>query len=181
MTAHPAARLTALAFMLAFDWSALGAAQDRPARAEDRSDVGFLKIGRSYLIRFPEGYHPVQAKESGFTAQPSGPPAAWKANYQNDVFVVRRLGGGSWVLLEHPADPKAALDVASARNLLADQAKVAEIEADPNRKDFLAQRREAARSEVKVTRTWINLAHAISIADPPAEQRWDVKFNVGPK
>ncbi len=120
MSMNPAARPAILALLMAIGPTAAGLAEDRPAPPADRSDLGFMEVGRSYLIKFPEGHHPIQVKESGITAKPSGPPATWRANYQIDVFVVRKLGGGSWALLEHPADPKAALDVLSARNLLAD-------------------------------------------------------------
>ena len=174
-------RLTTLAVLLTISLPGAVRAQQQSAPSPNRTDLGFLEVGRSYLIRFPEDRHPVQVKESGLTAQPSGPPATWRMNYRIDVFIVRKLSGGSWALLEHPTDPKAALDVMSARHLLADKAKVAEIEADPERKEFLAGRREAARGEVKMTQTWINLAHAISISDPPAEQGWemkDLKINV---
>jgi hypothetical protein len=166
-------RPATLALLLAIGLPAAGVAQDQPAASSPRTDLGFLEVGKSYLIRFPADRHPVQLKESGIEPQPSGPPATWRANFQIDVFVVRKLGGGSWALLEHPTDPKVALDVLSARVLLADKAAVAEIEADPERKDFLARRREAAKVDLKTTRTWVNLAHAISIADPPAEGRWE--------
>jgi hypothetical protein len=178
MDTIPAVRLATLALLLAISPPPAGGAQDQPAPPPDRTDLGFLEVGRSYLIRFPDDRHPVQLKESGLVAQRSGPPGTWRANYKIKVFVVRKLGGGSWALLEHPIDPKAAMDILSARILLADKTKVAELEADPGRKDFLAGRREAARGEVKITKTWINLAHAISISDPPAEERWELKFNV---
>jgi hypothetical protein len=166
-------RLAILALMLAVGFTTAGVAQDPPASSSVKTDLGFLEVGKSYLIRFPEDRHPVQMKESGIEPQPSGAPLTWRANFQIDVFVVRKLGGGSWALLEHPIDPKAALDVLSARSLIADKVAVAKIEADPSRKDFLAKRREAARAELKTTSTWVNLAHAISISDPPAERRWE--------
>jgi hypothetical protein len=179
MDTNHGVRPVTLALLLAIGLPAAGVAQDTPASSSGRTDLGFLEVGKSYLIRFPEDRHPVQSKESGIEPQPSGPPATWRANFQVDVFVVRKLGGGSWVLLEHPVDPKAALDVLSARSLIADKAAVAEIEADPSRKDFLAKRREAARADLKMTKTWVNLTHAISISDPPAEQRWEkLKFSV---
>jgi hypothetical protein len=174
---NPVVRLATLALLLAISPSA-GVAQGQPPPPPDRTDLGFLEVGRSYLIRFPEDRHPVQLKESEITAQASGPPATWRMNYQVNVFVVRRLGGGSWALLEHPVDPKAATDIMSARSLLADKAQVAKVEADPDRKDFLARRREAARGELKMTQTWINLSHAISISDPPAEELRELKFNI---
>lgn len=167
-----------LALLVAISPPTNTAVADPPPSPPDQTDLSFLEVGRAYLIRFPEGRHPVQLKESGITAQPSGPPATWRMNYQIDVFVVRKLGGGSWAQLEHPIDPKAATDILSARNLLANKTEVAKLEADPSKKDFLAQRRETARGEVKMTRTWINLAHALSISDPPAKQRWELKFNV---
>jgi hypothetical protein len=169
-------RIAALALALSLAAPVAGAArEDPPAQTE----LEFLQVGKSYLIRFPEDLHPVLVKESGMEPQPSGPPATWKATWKIDVFVVRKLGRGSWALLEHPEDPKAALDCIAARHLLADEAKVAEIEADPKRKDFLAGRRKAAASELKTKQTWVNLAHAISIADPPADHSWDLKIRVG--
>ena len=178
MHTYPGVRLATLVLLLAIGPPADLLTQDQAAPPPDRTDLGFLEVGRSYLIRFPEDRHPVQLKETGLTAQESGPPSAWKMNYRVDVFVVRKLGGGSWALLEHPIDPKAAFNITSARGQLADKAEFAKLEADPNRKDFLARRREAARGELKTTQTWINLGHAISISDPPAEQRWEMKVNV---
>jgi hypothetical protein len=178
MSTNPVTRLATFTLLLALGTPAPGVAQDRPAPPPDRTDLGFLEVGRPYLIRFPEDRHPVQLKESGIVEQPSGPPGNWRMEYHVDVFVVRKLGGGSWVLLEHPVDPKAASNILSARSLLADKAGVAEIEADPQRKDFLAERRETARGEVKMTKTWINLAHAISISDPPPDRPFEMKLKI---
>src|SRR4051794_18468374 len=111
----PDIRPSMIALLLAVGLLSVGVGQDRPpaekAVISSASDLGFLEIGRTYFIRFPEGRHPLQVKESGITAQPSGPPATWRANYQVDQFTVRKLGGGSWVLLEHPVDPKAATEI----------------------------------------------------------------------
>ncbi len=163
--------------LLLFGCSTFAQAQVAAPVSTSESDLAFLTIGKTYVIIFPEDRHPVQLRESGITAQPSGPPSTWRARYQVDQFVVRKLGGGSWVLLEHPVDPKEAVDVISARNLLGDKAKLAKLEEDPTKKEFLAGRREVARRELKTTQTWINLAHAISISDPPTETRWEVKIN----
>jgi hypothetical protein len=141
------------------------------------SDLAFLEIGNTYVITFPEDRHPVKLLESGITPQPSGAPSSWRARFLVDQFVVRKLGGGSWVLLEHPVDPKESVDVMSARILLGDKAKLAELEADPSKKKFLEGRREVARRELKTRQTWINLAQAISISDPPTDVRWEVKIN----
>lgn len=167
--------ISTFALLLATGLPTAAEAQIQAAQ-NNGSDLGFLEVGRSYSIQFPEDRHPVRVKESGVQAQPNGPPATWRANFQVNVFVVRKRGGGSWALLEHPSDPKAAVDILSARSLLADKAKLAEIEADPSRKDFLTRRREAAKAELQTTRTWANLAHALSISDPPAEERWEMKI-----
>ncbi|MFO0908711.1 MAG: hypothetical protein U0794_10185 [Isosphaeraceae bacterium] len=151
---------------------------DRPEPAKPSSDLGFLEVGRAYRIRFPEDRHPVQLRESGIAAQPSGPPATWRTRYQIDVFVVRKLGSGSWALLEHPVDPKAATEYAAAQRLLDNKARVAELERNPERKTYLESRRKIAAGKLAMTQTWINLAHAISIADPPTEPPAEPRFNV---
>jgi hypothetical protein len=179
----PDIRPSTIALLLAVALLSVGVAQDRPTAATPSpsapSDLGFLEIGRTYFIRFPEGQHPLQLKESGITAQPSGPPATWRANFQVDLFTVRKLGGGSWVLLEHPVDPKAAAEILVARDLMANKTLVAEMESDPNRREFLAGRRKAAQGELKMTQTWINLAHAITISDPPPPgEKREFKVNV---
>jgi hypothetical protein len=176
-------RPVAIALTVAVGLLSVGAAQDRPPAEKPApsapSDLGFLEIGRTYFIRFPEGQHPLQVKESGITAQPSGPPGTWRINYQIDQFTVRKLGGGSWALLEHPVDPKSATEILAARNLMEDKPLVAEMEADPKRREFLAGRRKAARDELKMTQTWINLAHAITISDsPPPGWKQELKVNV---
>ena len=167
----PDLRPATIALLVATGSLSVGMAQDRPSAEKPAvpapSDLGFLEIGRTYLIRFPEAQHPLQVKESGITAQPSGPPATWRMNYQIDQFTVRKLGGGSWVLLEHPVDPKAAMEILTARDLMANKTLVAEMEADPKRREFLAGRRKAAQGDLKMTQTWINLAHAVTISDPP--------------
>ncbi len=182
----PAARFWPLALLIASAPPPGGLAQDKPAgeptprpAASTPSDLAFLEIGRTYFIRFPEGHHPMILKESGIAPQPNGPPGTWRITYTIDLYTVRKLGGGSWALLEHPVDPKATTEILAARDLVANKALVAEIEADPERKEFLAGRREAARGELKMTQTWINLAHAITISDPPtADAKRELKFNV---
>src|SRR3954466_13791801 len=101
------ARLWPLALLIASAPPPAGLAQDRPnggpptpPAASTPSDLGFLEVGRTYFIRFPEGHHPMMLKESGITAQPNGPPATWRISYAIDQYTVRKLGGGSWALLE---------------------------------------------------------------------------------
>ena len=176
MIKHASGRFFIPAGLLALTSAIAGIAQDRPVAssapappvATSPSDLGFLEVGKAYLIRFPEGTNPTRVHESEILAQPQGPPATFNMNYQVDTFVVRRLGGGSWALLEHPTDASAAMDVASAQAFLANKEQVAEAEADPERKAFVATTRQDALKEIKMTQTWFNLAHATAISDPPA-------------
>jgi hypothetical protein len=142
------------------------------------SDLGFLKIGHAYFIKFPDEWHPVLVRESGVFATPTG-PSNWNAKYQIHVFVVKKLGRGSWALLEHPVDPKEALHVTGARLQLKDAEKIAKLEETEDGRKKLDQLREKAGRELKTTETWINLAHAISISDPPqTPENWKVDIQV---
>jgi hypothetical protein len=147
------------------------------------SDLAFLEVGRSYLITFPPGASPFEVRETEVTTvqaesrnadgtgdvRKSTIPTTMTMWYRIDVFVVRRLGGGSWALLEHPADAKAAMQTTTAKLVLANKALVAEKEKSEEGRKQLEQYRADARREVKTTQTWVNLAHAVTIADPPAE------------
>ncbi|WP_435020835.1 hypothetical protein TA3x_002047 [Tundrisphaera sp. TA3] len=159
---------------------------DRPADAK-ASDLGFLQVGRAYLIRFPEERHPALKRETetaaattketdvktGEVRTRSVQPITWNMKFQIDVFVVRELGGGPWVLLEYPADPKVALQAGMARHTLADSKRVAEMEKTEEGREALASVRESADRKLETTRTWVNMNYAVSIADPPKDGAFD--------
>lgn len=178
-------RIVTAAILLGFSSPLVGMSRGAPpADPADQtnrggpSELGFLKIGQAYSIKFPDEWHPVLVHESGVFATPTG-PSNWNAKYQIHVFVVKQLSQGSWALLEHPVDPKEALDVMSARLQLKNAEEVAKHEATEEGRKFLARRREAAGRELKTTETWINLAHAISISDPPqTPENWKVDIQV---
>jgi hypothetical protein len=154
----------------------------RPAEAKP-NDLGFLQVGRAYLIRFPEERHPALKRETEIAAatasetdvktgevrQRAAQPVTWNMKFQIDVFVVRELGGGPWALLEYPADPKAAFQISMARHTLADAKKVAEMEKSEKGREALARLREEATRTLETTRTWVNMNYAVSIADPPKD------------
>jgi hypothetical protein len=187
MMAHRTARLSTIALFLAPGLSSAAEAQEtqsggaaRPPAAVTSSDLGFLELGRTYEIKFPDEFHPVLKRESGVSPAEAAPqkresgaaaaplsPASWSARFEVNLFVVRKLGGGSWVLLEHPVDPKKYFESMSSRHLLSDKAKVAGMEATKEGRQALARLREKAGVAPKTTQSWINLVHAISITDPP--------------
>jgi hypothetical protein len=177
------------AFLAALVVPPAGKAQGLPTPSAP-SDLGFLEIGRSYAVKFIPGMHPFEVKESQMVSaeaestDASGKvtkstlPGSMTMTYRIDVFVVRKLGGGSWALLEHPADVKAAQEILGARRALEDTELVAEQGKTEEGRKQLAKWREEARRELKMTQTWVNLAHAIVIADPDEESKKSLRVNV---
>jgi hypothetical protein len=177
------------AFLVALVVPPAGKAQGLPAPSAP-SDLGFLEIGRSYAVKFIPGMHPFEIKESqmvsaeAVSTDASGNvtkstlPGSMTMTYRIDVFVVRKLGGGSWALLEHPDDVKAAQEILGARRALESTELVAEQGKTEEGRKQLAKWREEARRELKMTQTWVNLAHAIVITDPPEESKKPLRLNV---
>ncbi|TWU32829.1 hypothetical protein [Novipirellula artificiosorum] len=54
------------------------------------------------------------------------------------------------------------------------------LEANPEKQEYLKRLRDDAAINIKTTRTWLNLAHAIAIADVPRDLAAydDVKLRV---
>lgn len=139
----------------------------------------FLKPGHTYYFRFAPGANVFQTTVSssapGYfklpdgTQEPSG-SITMKVGYFVEAFRVKRFGGGSWVLLEHPAEhfdyPKWNFKYRAAAELADDHA-VAELEKTDAGRERLAKLRELAQQEFKTTGTWINLAYVVAIGDMP--------------
>lgn len=173
-------KLATVAALIALGMPCLArAGEDTP------SDLAFLEVGKAYVIKFVPGADPFEVKESqvipvtatSTPADGSGPattstiPTTMHMTYRVNEFVVRKLGRGSWALLEHPSDVKAATETLGARRALEDKETVAQQEKTEDGRKLLASWREDAKREVKVARTWINLAHAVTIAPPDAEPK----------
>ena len=170
-TPRPIAAAFALALLAAH-----ALAGDGPAPAA----LGFLEPGRDYAVRFPEGGDPFKTSravvsESTVTdaegKKKSGGPVTMNFTFSVSIFRVVKLGGGSWALLRHPKSPGDFLR-------WAEQRKAKAILAGPNLKAVRARAdgdeqvkrlEEAATAEIPTTETWINLAHAIAIAEVPTE------------
>lgn len=140
--------------------------QDVPATSAE-PELPFLQVGKDYHIGFPKDRSPFVYSTSGITEsyekRPDGTkanrrPAQWSMNVTLDIFHVTQLSAGSWILVEHPASPKdyalwvgkhrAALRLTNADNLDAES---------------LAISKTYASKEIRTTRTWINLDHAVTI------------------
>lgn len=132
-------------------------------------DSPFLKPGKDYHIGFPKDRSPFVYSTSGITEsyekQTDGTkanrrPARWSMNVTLDIFHIVQLSRDSWVLVEHPASPKdysswigkhrAALRLENANNLDA---------------ETLAYTKASASKDIRVTRTWINIDHAVTIKE----------------
>ena len=149
--------------------------------------LNFLKPGNDYIIKFPETHNVFRYRRSGISeVKPKeGKPYAsnWHVNLAVEAFTVKRPPQGSWVLLEHPEDPKYALAWNMKRIALAQltDRRIKELELTEEGKTALALFREQAAEDIETTKTWVNLDHAIAISDipdtlPPPE--WSVNASV---
>jgi hypothetical protein len=96
-----------------------------------------------------------------------------------DVFQVVRFGGGSWVLLRHPASTDDFSRWSEQRRATAILAgpHVEAIRAKPDGQERLRKLKQAAGAKVPTAESWINLDHAIAIAPVPTEEI-DLKLSV---
>ncbi len=144
------------------------------------SDLPFLAPGHDYIIRFPGSIKLFESVTSHVSptrltsedgSSRAGRPATFTLRIQVDIFTVVKLGKAGWALLEHPA---AAEDFAKwngkcrAKALLSEQ-NIATLQASADRAEHLKRLRDDAAADIKTTRTWVNLAHAIAIADVPGD------------
>jgi hypothetical protein len=147
---------------------------------EAPGELGFLKTGKDYLIRFSNDIDLFMSTKSGisetsYTTEDGetrpGRPATWRVTLRVEFFRVVRLGGGSWALLEHPEkDDDIAHWNGKRRAMATLGSEVArELEATPEGRERLEKLREAAAREIATTRTWVNLGHAVAIADVPTQ------------
>jgi hypothetical protein len=163
-------------------------AAEPPAPAGPPGALGFLEAGKDYVIRFPEGSDVFKTSgadvtESSYTTQDgkkhSGGPVTFNWTLSVDAFQVVRFGGGSWVLLRHPANAEVYTKWSAQRRAMAILAgpNVDAIKAKPDGKARLKRLEDAAAAKIPTAETWVNLDHAIAIAQLPTEEI-DVKMTI---
>jgi len=83
-----------------------------------------------------------------------------------------RFGGGSWVLVRHPANLEDSFKWFGQRraHAILTSKRADEIKAEPDGEEKVARLREAVQREIETTETWVNLDHAVAIADVPTER-----------
>jgi len=157
-----------------------------PSSAASPGELSFLEAGKDYVIRFPASHDLFRHTTSGVSETTEttsdgktvpGKPAVWRATISIEIFRVVRVGGGSWALLEYPAR---ADDFAKWNGKRRAMAKLADErslppESDPEGKEKVTRLHDAASAEIPTARTWVNLDHALAIADVPTE---DVKLEL---
>ena len=143
-----------------------------------QSDLPFLMPNQDYVIRFSESVkifenvttevlQSTSTDEDGNTRP--GSPATVTIRLTIDVFTVVKLGKAGWVFLEHPEnfdDIGKWSGRCRAKAILSEE-NIAKLEATPEGKETLNRLRTQAAFEIQTTRTWVNLNHAIAIADVP--------------
>ena len=150
--------------------------------SEPASELSFLKPGKDYSIRFPESVTVFSHKSGGLAptnyiaadgTKTPAPPATWSATMTLQIFHVVRLGSGSWALLEHPTRHDDFITWSIKRRAMAVCAseEADKIEAQPDGKKRLEQLRKEAAQEVETSQTWVNLDHAVAIADLPTKEQ----------
>ena len=141
--------------------------QSAASTAAVASESPFLQPGKDYHIGFPKGRSPFVYSTSGITEsyekRPDGTkanrrPAKWSMNVTLDIFHVVHLSAGSWILVEHPASSK---DYASW--IGKHRAALRLIDAENLDSETLARTKTAASRDIKLTRTWVNINHAVTI------------------
>ena len=150
--------------------------QTPAATSTESTQLSFLKPGSAYLVRFPPGRDLFEHTFTGTTEVTQLSARGEKENVKQrpytarvrlDIFRVLRLGGGSWVLMEHPASSEDYARWTGKHRAMAilALAKTAEIGNDPDAQDRLKKLREAAARDIGTTKTWVNLNHAVTISE----------------
>ena len=149
------------------------------APATESAQLSFLEPGRAYLVRFPSDLELFQHVTTGTTEvtqvtqfsaggeRVNVEQRPYTARVRLDIFKVVGLGGGSWVLMEHPASSE---DYASwtgkyRATAILSQTESSEPGSNRDAQARLRKLREAAAREIPTTKTWINLDHAITISE----------------
>jgi hypothetical protein len=130
-------------------------------------NAAFIEPGQDYHIFFPDERNPfvyafTEMSES-FSKKADGSKTniqqtPVKVTIRSDIFHVLQLHGESWALVQHPASKKdysAWYGKHRAKFLLKDPANLSA--------EQLANVRDGAARDIKVTETWINLNHALTI------------------
>jgi hypothetical protein len=150
--------------------------QTPAASGTESTQLSFLEPGRAYLVRFPPDRELFQHTITGTAEVTERSASGEKKNAEQrpftarvrlDVFKVVGLGGGSWVLMEHPASSEDYARWTGKHRAMAilSLTKTPEPKSDPDAQDRLKQLREAAARDIPTTKTWINLDHAITISE----------------
>lgn len=140
----------------------------------------FLEVGHDYVILFAEGSNVCECTRHDVTPTSlttadgrthPGKPATWTTTLSNQIFTVVAFSGGQWVLVEHPASPDDFIKWSLQRRAKAQltDAHVQQLEADAAGRERLLKLRKAAGVRVHTSKTWVNLAHAVAIADLPTD------------
>lgn len=137
--------------------------------------LGFLELGKDYVIRFPDSYSTFRYSESGVTkatsSDGSSRPASWTMNVDIQVFTVRKHAHGAWVLLEHPASIQEATKWNYHRMAVAELTKhrIKELQSSADGRAELERLKRLASQKIETSRTWVNLDHAVTVSDVPTK------------
>ncbi len=153
------------------------------AAGDSPGELSFLKPESTYIIAFPESLNAFTEKQTsinlGSVIKNDAPPVTTTIVHKIDHFVVKELGSGNWVLLEHAADLYDASrwnDKLAAKALLnADY--ISELEKKEDGPQQIEQLKAKAAEEVPTVQTWVNLSHALSIS-PSARKPRPLKVRV---
>ena len=161
---------------------AVPAVADDPAigKRPSNSELGFLEEQHDYVIRFATNSQLFKTTTSGISPtsytteggqKRQGKPATWTITMTVEIFHVVKFGGGSWVLLEHPSSPDDFAKWNGMRRALAQltDARIPELESSSEGKERIQELRKAASREIPTSTTWVNLDHAVAIADVSTE------------
>ena len=140
----------------------------------DNKASEFLEVGNDYFLFFGSGDNP-------FSISHTAPNSTGKTkegiaygpmtiNYSVRVFSVIEERGGSWVLVEHPADVKKSFEWNAKRLAIAalNEKTVTRFQASEEGRKKLEELRKEAGEKIETARTWINLGHVVAIQPLPS-------------
>jgi len=167
-------RIAALLLLAAFAFVAK-AADSEPRSSGAKKALGFLEIGRDYLVMFPDSHNVFKSVKGGVEVvkQPDGEarPISWSITQSVKVFTVRGTADDAWVLLEHPSEltDSSSWNLHKLAKAQLTTEHIKQIEAADDGGIQLKAFRSYAARKIKTTTTWVNLDHAIAIADVPKD------------
>jgi len=148
-------------------------AQPQQPAAPDLPDAAFIEPGNDYHIHFPDDRNPFMHVFTEITESFSKLPDGRKTNVRNtpvtvtirsDIFHVLQLHGESWVLVEHPASTNDYPKWSGKHRAVFLLRHPASLDAEQ-----LANVNEAAACDIKLTQTWVNLSHAVTVKPVSAQ------------